>query len=229
VTRLLLWRHGRTAWNDERRTQGQTDVELDEIGIEQAESAAQALAAREPKVLISSDLSRTRRTAQALAELTGLPVRLDARLRERHFGPWQGLTHAEIRERHADDWARFSAGQAVLNPAIEPVETIAERFVAALLDAAEVAGEGGTAVLVTHGGSARIGIGGLLGWPRQTWASLGVLDNCHSSELWRDPHGRWQLVAYNTSLFSLDHELRNLSGPGWSRDPQDLRELRSTR
>ena len=66
MSRLLLWRHGRTAWNHERRMQGQTDVDLDETGVEQAAAAAPALAARDPKLIISSDLRRCTRTAKAL-------------------------------------------------------------------------------------------------------------------------------------------------------------------
>ena len=77
MSRLLLWRHGRTAWNNERRFQGQTDVDLDETGVQQAIDAAPHLAAREPKLIISSDLGRATQTARALVELTGLPLQLD--------------------------------------------------------------------------------------------------------------------------------------------------------
>ncbi len=45
MTRLLVWRHGRTAWNAEHRCQGQTDIDLDEIGVEQAVAAAPRIAA----------------------------------------------------------------------------------------------------------------------------------------------------------------------------------------
>ena len=108
MTHLIVWRHGRTAWNAEHRFQGQTDVDLDETGFEQAAAAAPRLAALKPDMIISSDLKRATSTATVLAELTRLPIKLDPRLRERHFGPWQGLTAREIEERYPDDFLRWA-------------------------------------------------------------------------------------------------------------------------
>lgn len=199
MSRLLLWRHGETSWNSELRFQGQTDVELNETGVAQAAEAAPRLAAREPKLIISSDLLRASRTAQALVDLTGLPLRLDPRLRERHFGPWQGLTAGEIEERYPDDYRRWGAAAPISNPAIEAIEALTERVVAALTEASEEAGAGGTAVVVTHGGAARAGVGGMLGWPHELWSRLGVLGNCRVSELrWRTDRG-WQLETHNAA------------------------------
>ncbi len=96
MTRLIVWRHGRTEWNVSSRVQGHTDVDLDDIGLREAAEAAPAIAAFGPDLIVSSDLRRAAHTAAALAEVTGLPVEYDARLRERDFGPWQGLTVAEI-------------------------------------------------------------------------------------------------------------------------------------
>ena len=200
MSRLLLWRHGRTAWNHERRFQGQTDVALDETGVREAIEAARRLAVREPKLIISSDLSRAKQTAQALVDLTGLPLQLDPRLRERHFGSWEGLTPPEIQERYPEDYAHYAQGGVGMRlhlPDIEPVEAMTARVRAALHDAAEQAGEGGVAVLVTHGGSARVGVGSLLGWPEEAWPTLGALGNCRVSELsWTAVRG-WQLLAHN--------------------------------
>jgi probable phosphoglycerate mutase len=198
MTRLLLWRHGRTAWNAEHRLQGQTDVELDETGIAQAVDSALALAAQEPKLIISSDLKRATRTAQELVGLTGLPVRLDPRLRERFFGPWQGFTGEEIRARFPDEYRRWGPGSVEDHPGFEPVPAMAERVVAALREAAEEAGEGATAVLVTHGGAARVGIGAMLGWPPDQWQTLGALGNCQVTALRRSPYRGWQLESYNS-------------------------------
>ncbi len=196
MTRLLLWRHGQTAWNAERRFQGQTDVALDDTGIGQAGEAAPRLAAREPKLIISSDLQRAARTAQALVDLTGLPLRFDPRLRERHFGPWQGMLANEIKERYPDDYRRWGTATTLTTPGIEAIEPITDRVVAALRDAADEVGDG-VAVIVTHGGAARVGIGGLLGWPPAVWPTLGVLGNCRTTELWHSTERGWQLQAHN--------------------------------
>ena len=86
--RIIFWRHGRTEWNAERRFQGQTDVPLDDLGRKQAAHAAQLLSGLEPDGIVSSDLSRARETAEALAVLTGLSVVTDERLRETYAGQW---------------------------------------------------------------------------------------------------------------------------------------------
>ena len=71
MTRLIVWRHGRTAWNAENRVQGQTDIELDETGVEQARLSATRLAPRRPDAIVASDLRRAYHTAEQLAVLVG--------------------------------------------------------------------------------------------------------------------------------------------------------------
>jgi probable phosphoglycerate mutase len=197
MIRVVLWRHGQTEWNATGRFQGQTDVDLDETGVSQAEAAAPRLAAYEPQLLIASDLRRTVRTAEALAALTGLAIERDPRLRERHFGPWQGLTHAEIRERFPDDFARFGTAAPLADPAIEHVDDMGKRVLAAIRDAVERLADGATAVLATHGGTARVACGALLGWPQTSWHTLGALGNCRLTELRFTEARGWQLVAHN--------------------------------
>jgi glucosyl-3-phosphoglycerate phosphatase len=197
MTRLLIWRHGRTEWNAGDRTQGHIDVDLDDTGVEQAVAAAPRLAAYRPDLIVSSDLRRAARTADALAALTGLPVEHDARLRERNFGPWQGLTSAEIRERYPDQWAKLGSAAPITVPDIETVDDMAKRVAGAFREVAERVGPGGTAVLVTHGGSARVGCGTLLHWPQKVWHTLGGLGNCHHTVLRRSEARGWQLIAHN--------------------------------
>jgi broad specificity phosphatase PhoE len=196
MTHLLIWRHGQTSWNAVARMQGQLDVDLDEVGLAQALSAAAVLAARKPDLIVSSDLSRATSTARALADLCGLPVELDKRLREREYGPWQGLRPAEIHER---DPAAFEAWRRTEEPSmagIEPVPDVASRAAAALEDAAARVGTG-TAVVVTHGGAARAGAARLLGWPVELGQTMKVLLNCHWTELRRTAPRGWQLYAHN--------------------------------
>ncbi len=196
MTQVIVWRHGRTEWNATGRVQGHSDVALDEIGLAQAERAAQTLVARKPTLIIASDLRRAARTAQPLADLTGLPVDVDPRLRERHYGPWEGLDHTQIQAQFPDDYARWGRSEPLHNPEIETVEMLAERVCAALEDAAKRA-ENGLVVVVTHGGAARVGCARLLGWPPEIWQSFSGLLNCHHTEL-RHSHRRgWQLRAHN--------------------------------
>jgi len=142
---LVLWRHGQTAWNAERRFQGQSDIPLDRTGQEQAERAARLLAALRPDLIVSSDLIRATSTAAPLARLTGLDVVLDKDLRERHGGAWEGLTDADIRERYPTEHRTWSP------PDGEPSGVVADRVAAALLRAATAVREDALAVVVSQG------------------------------------------------------------------------------
>jgi probable phosphoglycerate mutase len=145
-------RHGETAWNAEGRVQGQTDVPLSAVGEAQARALAAALAGERFAALYASDLMRVRQTAAPAARAFGLRLRLDAGLRERHYGKFETLTYAEARERHPADYARFKAkepdydfgsGESLLGfnaRAIACVSAIARRH----------AGE--SVLVFTHGG-----------------------------------------------------------------------------
>ena len=87
--------------------QGQLDVPLNEAGLSQARCVAAALPEGRFAALYSSDLGRVRETAAPTAQRLGLEPRLDARLRERHYGIFQSLTYAECKVKLADDYARF--------------------------------------------------------------------------------------------------------------------------
>ena len=195
TTRIILWRHGNTDWNAERRTQGQMDVPLNDRGRAQAAAAAPALARLAPDTIISSDLRRAADTAAALAELVKLPVSYDVRLRERHFGAWQGLTRDEIIARYPEEFAAWRAGHEVTSCGLETREAMRERIRAVVASAG-----GGTTVLVTHGGTAMQAYRVLLGWPQEITHSLGSLGNCHWSELRLDEARGWILYAHNASV-----------------------------
>ncbi|AKK03769.1 histidine phosphatase family protein [Corynebacterium epidermidicanis] len=94
--RLILLRHGETFYNATRRMQGHMDTELSEVGIAQAEQAAQHLQGLNITTIVSSDLQRARITAQSVADKIGAEVRIDSRLRETDLGEWQGMSHEEV-------------------------------------------------------------------------------------------------------------------------------------
>jgi broad specificity phosphatase PhoE len=107
LTTLYLVRHGETRWNVEGRYQGQLDPPLNERGEAQARATARELAAVGVEAIYSSDLARAHQTAQALAELVGLPVVTDSRLREINQGEWQGILIGDIRSQWPEDIARW--------------------------------------------------------------------------------------------------------------------------
>lgn len=98
MTRLLLIRHGETAFNRNGRVQGHSESDLTAVGVGQARAAAEALARRRVDRLYSSDLSRARATAQIIGDRLGLGVKLDPRLREMRFGRLEGRTWTELDE-----------------------------------------------------------------------------------------------------------------------------------
>ena len=90
--RLLLARHGQTAWNLAGKAQGHADIPLDEIGRAQAAALARGLAEAGVERVLASDLVRAQETAGAL----GLPVEARAALRERAFGEWEGRHYLDV-------------------------------------------------------------------------------------------------------------------------------------
>jgi len=213
-----LWRHGQTAWNAGRRFQGQSDIDLDETGLRQAERAARLLAALRPAMIVSSDLSRAASTAAVLARLTGLPVSQDKDLRERFGGRWEGMTDTEIRTQYPREHAtwtppdgesasavagRVAAGfehaAAALRALVQPSGPVADDQRAepvSGLSNAELAVPADLAVVVSHGAAIRLGMARLLGIPDDLSGLLGPLSNCAWSVVGTS-RGQWRLLEYN--------------------------------
>lgn len=154
LTRFCLVRHGETAWNVERRLQGQTDIPLNRQGEDQASSLALALQRRGQRfdALYSSDLSRAHSTAQPLGHRLQLNITLLPDLRERHFGALQGVTLHEGPALQPEAWQAYAqrdvhhelnGGESLLQFA-QRVRNALERL------AADHRGE--TVLLVSHGG-----------------------------------------------------------------------------
>src|SRR5574340_1285446 len=115
ITRICLIRHGETAWNVERRVQGQPDTPLNATGVAQAHAAARVLAGVSFAAACSSDLCRARHTADIIGRSLGLAARPHTALRERHYGGFEALTYAEARSRHPEDYVRFERREAAFD------------------------------------------------------------------------------------------------------------------
>jgi probable phosphoglycerate mutase len=110
---IYLLRHGETLWNVAGRLQGQGDSPLTWRGLQQARALGECLGREIDDLdgfrLLSSPLGRAWQTAVIVAEVLGWDpqrIALDARLKERDYGRWAGLTYAQVRERYPEDWAR---------------------------------------------------------------------------------------------------------------------------
>lgn len=214
MTRLVLVRHGQTAWNLEGRAQGQTDVGLDDTGRAQAAALAPYIAAMAPTALWSSDLTRARETAAVLAAATGLEVRPDARLREFDAGERAGLTTAEFAERFPEAHASWRDGHITGHvPGAETVAQVTARMVPALREIWAATGPGETTVVVAHGACLRVSLLAFLGWPESLLGTLRGLDNCGWTvvEAGSDGHGV-RLASYNETAHPAVH------GPDFASD-----------
>ncbi|MSQ88175.1 MAG: histidine phosphatase family protein [Betaproteobacteria bacterium] len=109
TTQLCIVRHGETAWNAAHRVQGQLDIPLNAIGLRQAQAVGGALKEEHFDAIYSSDLARARQTAESIANLLTIKIRLEKDLRERHYGIFERLTYAEVKIRYPEDYAHFEA------------------------------------------------------------------------------------------------------------------------
>jgi probable phosphoglycerate mutase len=152
VTRLLVIRHGETAWNRETRIQGHIDIPLNDTGRWQARQVAQALQDEGLHAVYSSDLQRAQDTAQAIAQASGVALVVDVQLRERHFGSLEGLTQDEITQTRPDEARRWRERDPAYGPdGGETLQAFYDRCVGALTRLAQQH-PGQTIAVVAHGG-----------------------------------------------------------------------------
>ncbi|MEJ5928599.1 histidine phosphatase family protein [Corynebacterium sp. H128] len=178
---LILMRHGETFYNATRRMQGQMDTELSEVGVQQAQNAADFLADIKIGRIVSSDLERAQETAKAVAQRVGVAVGVDKRLRETHLGQWQGMSHEEVDAqfpgaralwRHDASWAP-PKGESRLEVAQRARAVIDEQ----MRDFSEW--DDSTVVVVAHGGTIAALTSSLLGFsPEQYPIFSGLKNTC---------------------------------------------------
>ena len=131
MTKIIFVRHGQTEWNVLGRYQGQTDVALSPLGIEQAEKLAAHFPVDKIEAVYSSDLARAMKTASCVADRFGLTVESRPELRELNFGDWEGLTYDEIVAKWPDALENFFLHPDVLDiPHGESFPKLRERALA---------------------------------------------------------------------------------------------------
>ena len=183
--KILLARHGETAWNAEGRYQGQEDIPLSEVGEAQARSLGDRLRHVHIDRAVASPLKRALRTAElALGDERLGRLTTDAGLMEIAHGTWEGLLAAEIRERdphrlHA--WRH--APHEVLMPEGESLQHVLDRAWPALARATDGLAEDGTLLVVAHDAVNRVLLCKVLGLPlsrlwtfRQAPTTLNLLE-----------------------------------------------------
>jgi len=192
--RLYLVRHGRTAWNDIGRAQGQTDIPLDEVGMEQARLVAESFVDVTAARVLTSDLQRSRQTAEAIAKVLDVPLEVRPALRERTFGDLEGQNYVHVMERLSKEALRQGVSSTEVRPPNGESHADVWKRVRPVVE--ELFASDEDAVLVAHGGSlsalaAQLGQG--------TFATMRFFSFANTSvtELRRQPDGLFRLVRYN--------------------------------
>lgn len=182
--RLLLARHGETAWNAEGRYQGQEDIPLSPVGLAQAQALGERLREVPITRAVASPLSRARQTAELALGARDLPLTLDPGLMEIAHGTWEGLLASEIRERDPELLRAWrEAPHEVLMPEGESLQHVLDRAWPALERACDGLGDHDTLLVVAHDAVNRVLLCRMLGIPlarlwgfRQAPTTLNLLE-----------------------------------------------------
>jgi len=200
MTDLVLVRHGETTWHGENRYAGVSEVPLAGAGLEQAARLATWASSAGLSAIWSSPLARALATAAPCADRAGLPMHVDARLRELDFGDGEGLTSAEMGRRFPAALAAFAIDPVGghLPGGEDPVAAV-RRFVECLRDIADHQ-PGSRILVVTHTTVIRLALCHLLGTPledyRRRYPAIG---NCALTEL-RLTGRKAALLQFNVPL-----------------------------
>lgn len=178
MVRFIIVRHGQTDFNKLRKYQGQHESTLLPIGIEQAEATAEYVAARyKLDAVYASDLSRAVMTAEPFAKRFSLPVNTDVALREVDVGEWTLKQIADVERDYPELIHAYRSNMGEFRfPSGESFEEVSRRACDALLRIAE-AHDGQTVLVVSHGGTIRSMICGLLGYPIKNLPKIEPVKN----------------------------------------------------
>jgi broad specificity phosphatase PhoE len=196
MTRVILIRHGQTAWNKVERIRGQVDIPLNEVGLAQAEATAMRVIERwKPVAVYCSPLQRAVQTAQPIVRHLGQQATPVAGLVDMSFGEWQGLSPQEIQQRWPDAArAWLEAPHTVSFPGGESLEQVKQRSMAALLKLVQ-AHTGKEIAVVAHTVVNRVILCAALGLDNSNYWRIGQ-DTCAINVLeWRE--GVWLIDSLN--------------------------------
>ena len=156
MAKLYLIRHGETDYNNALRFQGQTDIPLNEKGIEQAKKAADFFRDIPLQAISTSTLIRAKTTAEIIAGVKGMDVQETDALREMSFGIWENMNSKDIQKKYAKEWKDFFASPARTTiPQGESMSDVQKRAYPTVQEILDRYPEGDVA-FVAHGGIIRV-------------------------------------------------------------------------
>lgn len=181
MKKLYFARHGQTVWNAENKICGITDVALTALGHEQAEELGRLIAAKGYKIdeILHSPLIRAAETARHIHEITGIPMRVEPRLKEQNYGDWESTPRdgAAFQAAKAQFVNRYGGGESMMQ--------MAQRIYNLLDELKAQSGEK-SYLLVAHNGIARIVQSYFYDMTNEEFAAFGI-GNCQAVEYeWRE-------------------------------------------
>jgi 2,3-bisphosphoglycerate-dependent phosphoglycerate mutase len=196
-TTLTLIRHGETDWNKNSRWQGQLDIPLSNLGLEQARRLAARLSEQQTRfhAIYCSDLGRALKTAQTISAATGgVPVPLKE-LREIDVGKWSGLYTHELETRFPEDYRRMKAGEDLKRGGAESMADVVIRVREFMGTVLERHSEQHVAI-VTHNGVIRAALMVMRNLTVAQGRELGLMKNCSITRA--EFHaGLWDVTCMN--------------------------------
>lgn len=194
MLQVYLVRHGETQWNAERRIQGQSDSPLTAKGESQAVQVGERVRTYGITHVIASDLGRTRRTAEIIADACGCGVTLDARLRELDMGVLE-QRHLDSLSAQEEEWRRLVVNGTPDGriPEGESMQELSERMFAGLSACLDLPA-GSRPLLVSHGIALGCLVSTILGLPA---------------------HAERRLRLRNCSISRVDYQESQWLAPGW--------------
>lgn len=116
--KLLLIRHGQTDWNTKGKIQGSCDIELNDVGILQAEELSKKIVENKYRFerIYTSSQRRAIQTAEIISSVTNVEYVTDEGLKEINFGDWEGLTWSEVKEKYPLEYQEWYINRRYTNP-----------------------------------------------------------------------------------------------------------------
>ena len=191
---LYLVRHGETVYNREERIQGHNDSPLTDLGLRQAEAAADRLAAVPLAAVYSSDSGRALATAEAIASRHNLPVTTSALIREAYLGQVQGLTRGQFEQRYPKEFRLWREDSVAFRPpGAERLEDVIQRCGAFLAQVVSGHDDREQIAVALHGGSLRGIICAAFGLPPSFYRCIHLSNGGLTILEVGDPPGIWLL------------------------------------
>lgn len=198
MTELILVRHGQTTWNFQEVFRGRIDIDLDEVGLKQAELLADYLGERKIEAIYSSPLQRAMKTARAIASRHMLDVISTKDLNDMKFGEWEGMSVTEVQEKYPTVYQEWlEKPHLVQIPGGERLDEVTQRVMT--FTQQTIVRHKRTVVLVSHRVVHKLLILALLGLDNRHFWNI-KLDTAAMTTFAYE-NNRWVLTEHNNTSY----------------------------